>query len=895
MQILSTKLSIPPIRSRLVSRPRLIQKLEEGLGCGFILVSAPAGYGKSTLLSAWLEQLKCPSTWLSLDEKDNDPVRFTGYLYAAAQIIDPDMQLQPDPAPDMNVQVDVEALLTPLINCLAGMKQSFCLVIDDYHVIQEPQIHEAIGFILEHRPEPFRLIIATRADPPLPLARLRARCDMLELRMSDLRFTTQEAADFLGNTMGLKVSINDVSRITERTEGWIAGLQLAALSMQNAPDRSSFIEAFTGGHHYVFEYLLDEILAKQPHEILRFLLSTSILDQLTAPLCDYLLSTDGEPSMERPSSTILEELHHSNLFIIPLDHDQRYYRYHPLFAELLRGYLQKNNPSQIPLLHCRASEWFEEQGMVSEAIRHAFAADDWERSVRLISANIFALLEQNELNSVERQLQILSTEKSPARPWLLVGYAWLVAYTGQLSSVEPVLKLAETEIDNLNSEVELQTLGGHIAAIRAYANWIANRRDLAAKAAQVALQWLPEDERLIRCQASTLLGLTLNDYDARGEALIQAIAYSRECSVSHVTIFARSCWAWYLIMQGKLHQAYAACQEGVRQAQLGSTHQPLPTLSHIYSSISFILREWNQLEAAVQYSKEAVDLARRWEQADALHFALDNLGLALFASGRYDEAYNTLHQEWNIASRTSAWFEEITVMREVEWSLARGDLAAALGCLHRTHLELPKPSSISLETYKNQSLPLVFVKVFLAQKRYSDALELTNLLLNEFEARKLGGYLIRLHTWQALAYQGLGQADQALASLKSALTEAAPEDYVRFFLQEGPSLLPLLAKARDSGITPGYVNMLLSIMGQSTRDQSVQVVSSQGLVEPLSARELEVLHLLAQGCSDKQIAESLVIAPETVHKHLKNIYGKLDVHSRTSAVRRAGDLGVLKS
>ncbi len=893
MQILSTKLSIPPTRSRLVTRQRLTQKLEQGLDCGFILVSAPAGYGKSTLLSAWLEHLNCPTAWLSLDEKDNDPVRFVGYLYAAAQIIDPDIQLQPESSQGLNVQPDIEALLTPLVNRLAHEKQPFCLVLDDYHVIQEALVHEAIGFILEHRPKPFRLVIATRADPPLPLARLRARCDMLELRMSDLRFTTQEAADFLSYTMGLKVSINDVSRITERTEGWIAGLQLAALSMQNVPDLTGFINAFTGSHRYIFEYLLDEILGKQTPEIQRFLLNTSILDQLYAPLCDYLLASGTAPVISRPAAALLEEMEHSNLFIIPLDQRQHLYRYHPLFADLLRDYLQKNNPDQIPWLHSQASTWFEEQGMVTEAIRHAFAANDWERSIRLISANIFALLEQNELNSVARQLELLSREESIARPWLLIGYAWLVAYTGQLASVEPILKQIEAEIDHLSSEVELQTLGGHIAAIRAYTNWIGNRRDIAAAAAQVAMEWLPEDERLIRCQAATLLGLTLPDCDARAKALTQALAYSRECSVSHVTIFAHGCWAWLLAIQGKLHEAYTACQEGLRYANSKSAHQPLPTLSHVYSTMSFILCEWNDLQSAVNYSRQAVDLARRWEQADALHFALDNLGQALFASGQIDEAYDTLHQAWNIASRTSTWFEEITIGREVEWSLAMGDLEIALMRLQQAKLQLPEPVTVCPESFNTQGMLLVFIQIFLAQRQYSKALALTSPMIKEFEQNNLGSYVIRLLIQQALALKGLGQNSQAVAALHHALTLAAPGGYIRSFIQQGPPLVQLLMEARESGLMPDYVNLLLSAFGKEIKIRSEPVAAIPDLVEQLSLREMEVLNLLAQGCSDKQIAESLVIAPETVHKHLKNIYGKLDVHSRTAAVSRSRELGIL--
>jgi LuxR family maltose regulon positive regulatory protein len=858
-----------------------------------VLVSAPAGYGKTTLLSAWLSRTEIASTWLSLDDRDNDPSRFLAYLTAALRVIDPSLDEAYESMLGFNPQPEVEAYLTPLVNHLAQVEHPFCLIMDDYHVIQNQVIHQAVSFILKHRPIPLHLIIATRADPPLAVARLRAKSEMTELRLTDLRFTNQEAADFLNHTMGLKITTEDVARITRRTEGWIAGLQMAALSMQNTNNVSSFITTFTGSHHYIFDYLLEEILGRQSSEIHRFLLYTSILDQLTAPLCDALLEGDDDSTPTRPSSTILEELEHTNLFIIPLDQEQRWYRYHPLFAELLRGYLKQNNPDQIPILHTRASDWFEGQGLIADAIRHSFSSSNWECVVRLIGANIFALLEQNELNSMARQLDNLTNQKSQARPWLLIGRAWLAAYTGQMSSVEPILKMVETEISNLKSEEELQTLGGHLAAIRAYTNWIGDRRDIAARAAQAALEWLPETERLIRCQATTLLGLTLNDFNARRQALQQALTYARESPVSHVTIFAHGCWAWLLSMQGRLHEAQAACLEAMQLAKSNSSHQALPTLSHVYSTLSFVLCEWNDLEGALHYSKEAVNLARRWEQADALHFALDNLGYALFASGDVEAAFDTLHQAWQVAKRTSTWFEEITISQEIEWYLALGNLEAALHRLHLAEVDIDAASRKDISSYKSQLMPLTFVQIFIAQKQYSKASTLIELLLEDMEKKKIGYYLVRVLTWQALVYHGLRQEEQALATLKRALTLAAPEGYIRTFTKMGPGAIPFLRQARAAGIMPDYIDMLLAANDRLVKDQPIEAVVKSGLVEPLSVREIDVLKLLAQGCTDKKIAESLVIARETVHKHLKNIYGKLSVHSRTEAIARARELSLL--
>jgi LuxR family maltose regulon positive regulatory protein len=453
--------------------------------------------------------------------------------------------------------------------------------------------------------------------------------------------------------------------------------------------------------------------------------------------------------------------------------------------------------------------------------------------------------------------------------------------------------MAETEIDNLSSEVELQTLGGHIAAIRAYANWIGDRRDLAAQAAQVALEWLPADDRLIRCQAATLLGLTLPDFNARHRALDQALVYARDCKVSHVTIFAHGCYAWLLAMQGRLHEAHAACQEAIRLAQTCSSVQSLPTLSHVYTTLSAVLLEWNDLEGALHYSKAAVDLARRWEQADALHFALDNYGYALFASGDVEGAFDILRQAWQVARRTSAWFEQITLSQEIEWDLSMGNLDAALQCLHRAQLDIDEPIRINVSSFKSSLLPLSFVQIYMAQKQYTKALTLISLIQENMEKRKIGHYLIRLLLWQALAYYGLRQEQQALASLKHTLTVAAPAGYLRIFIIEGAKMIPLLYQARSAGIMPDYVDRILAAVDLGTRALPAQAIPVTHLIEPLSSREIEVLQLLAQGSTDKKIAEILVIAPETVHKHLKNIYGKLDVHTRLEATLRAREIGLL--
>jgi LuxR family maltose regulon positive regulatory protein len=845
-------------------------------------------------LSAWLSQAAFSNTWLTLEDAENDPVRFLAYLAAALHKIDPPAgevlkaHLQTSPLPA------VEILLTPLINQLGQIERPFWLVLDDYHLIQNQVVHQVVGFLLEHRSPPFHLIIATRADPPLPLAKLRARSEMLEIRQADLCFSITEASDFLSQTMGLNILSEDVARITARTEGWIAGLQMAALSMQNIEDISGFITTLTGNHRYIFNYLLEEVLERQPPEIRHFLLCTSILDQLSAPLCDALFTESGDTLPTGSSSVILDRLERTNLFIIPLDHEHRWYRYHSLFADLLQAYLKQKDAGRLTDLHNRASTWFQGQGRIADAIRHALMVGNWERVAWMISANVFALLEQNELNTVARQLDHQTGQNNLARPWIWIGRAWLAAYTGQLNAIDSMLDMVETAINSMGGQADRQTLRGHCAAIRAFSAWSGGRRDIAIRAAREALDLLPETDRIIRCQSATVLGLSMDDMNARAEAFSEALGYAGGSSVSHVVLFTYGCQAYLRVLQGRLREAYDVCRKAMQLADSSSTQQPVPTLSHVYSTLSLILWEWDDLEGALRYGREAVSLARRWEQVDALHFAYTNLGNALFSSGDVDDAFNVLRQAWQIARRTSPWFEEITLAQEVEWHLAQGNPEDAFRCLNRAQVNPEKPSTASQpRSSRFSSIALISGAVLVAQKHYAKALAAFSSMLDALEDKGIVYLSIRVLTWQAMAYAGLGQKDQALVSLEKALSRSAPEGCKRSFFTAGGVSAALLHQALEEGIMPDFVGRLLALLEQGDRAPAPGAGLGSGLIEPLSGREMEVLKLLVQGCSDKKIAETLVIARETVHKHLKNIYGKLGVHSRGEAVARARELGLL--
>ena len=888
--ILATKLFIPPPRPSVVSRPHLVERLQVGLQGPLTLISAPAGAGKTTLLSQWRlgNGSKVPTAWLSLDSADNDLTRFLQYLSAALDALQPGLTEEIRPLLQSPEPPNGEAVLTLLINRLSGLEEESALALDDFHLIDNPIIHTDLTFLLEHLPPHLHLVVLSRADPPLPLARLRARGQLVEIRLADLRFSVEECTQFMNQVMGLNLTGEQVAALEQRTEGWVAGLQLAALSMQGREDVNGFVSAFTGSNHYIVDYLAEEVLTRQPEALRQFLLKTSIPDRMTGPLCDALTGEQG-------GEEFLKQLERANLFVIPLDDEHRWYRYNHLFSDLLRLRLEKIHPGLSAELHGRACTWFEEQGLIADAIRHALMAKDWERVIRLIKANVFALLELNELNSVTRQLDCLPLEKGRTQAWLWIVHAWLSAYTGQLDQIEAHLAAAEAEWQGLEDLAEQQSLQGYLVAIRAYAAWIKGDRDVASRAARNALECLPPSDYLMRCQAATILGLSLNNISESLRAYEQALSYVQKTSVNHVTLFARACQAYTFAAQGRLREAHTACLEAIQSLQAsGSRGLPLPTLGTVYVTLSRLLIDWNDLEGAVDFARKAVDIACRWGQADASHLAYSSLARALFACGEVEEAFDILRQARQVAKDTSSWFESLSITQEVEMHLEMGNPEAALACL----------SAANYDVEDTTIFPYTSVQVFLAQKQFSKAEPLLSRHLEELTRQDWGYRIVHVLIWQAITYHELKQDSRALASLERALELAAPENLLGCFLRAGAPVVPLLHRARSAGIWPDFIDRVLVSFDQKNvaglvktpvkgESRSVQAAASSSFVEPLSGRELEVLKLLAQGCPDKKIAETLVIARETVHKHLKNIYGKLGVHSRTEAVARARELDLL--
>ncbi len=921
VQVINTKLSIPPLRAKLVERSVLIHKLNQGVECGFVLVSAPAGYGKSTLLSAWLGQVNFAWAWLSLDSRDNELARFLTYLASALQIIDPSIKQYFDGELDFNAQPDIETLLTPLVNHLTLAKQPLCLILDDYNVIQNQPVHQVVSFLLEHRPALFRLVIATRADPPLPLARLRARFTMLELRQADLCFTAQEAADFLNHTMGLQVSPDDIAHITTRAEGWIAGLQMAGLSLQGRTDISSFIRSFSGENRFILDFLFDEVFQRQAIELQNFLLQTSVLERLYGPLCDAV-------TQRKDSQSLLETLERSNLFLIALDEDKKWYRYHHLFADLLKSRLKQTAPQSSALLHQRASAWYAEQHDLENAITHALAAPEYEHAADLIEQVL-----QN-LDLINRQpLLVFWIDNLPrkilvAHPWLCAHRAYGYYWTGYRDKADEWLRIAEESSDKAfdASNPDLWRIQGFVASVRAHTALVVENIPYALEMAQRALNLLPEGD-MMHCATAIALGVA---HWAMGDVIQteQAFTMAQMAALKTHNSIAVSPVCYLGIQQikrGRLQDALATFRDGLRLATLPDGHEAA-IAGFPNTKLGDVLRQRNELALASQHLHQGVEQCLRLQQVDFLTDAYVCLGRYQLAMSDLEGTFASLQKADHLAQHAKVdqwvlcWLDDL---RLKAW-LAAGDLDAATLWAKNSGLSLDEPFSYLHDLHHQNLARLLVAQSYLAHSK--DAHEQAAALLARLQAAaQKAGWVheeIIIQVLQAVNDHAHGKTEAALQSLAHAVSLAQPGGYVRVFLDEGEimqSLLTLLAARLKTGqclnmqqqqIAPlrEYVAMLHSAFepraGQAGLQSTVPPLSrpetdllpgasiqGQSLVETLSSRELEVLKL-ARGYSNKKIAETLVIAPETVHKHLKNIYGKLNVHSRTEAIAHARELSL---
>jgi len=906
--LLETKFYVPRARRGLVPRPRLSERLDRGAASKLMLVSAPAGFGKTTLLGEWLaagpaapadERL---AAWLSIDRADNDPASFWTCVVAALRTVAPGVGetaltlLQaPQPPP-------IETVLTVLLNDLGAIAAGIVLVLDDYHVIDAREVQDGMAFLLDHLPPRLHMVIAGRADPALPLARLRARGELAEIRAAELRFTADEASAYLNEMMGLQLTARDVAALEGRTEGWIAALQLAALSMQGRDDIGGFIAGFAGDDRYVVDYLVEEVLQRQSDRVQAFLLQTSILGRLSGPLCDAVTGQGGGKAM-------LAALDRGNLFLVPLDDRRRWYRYHHLFADVLQARLLDEQPDQMPDLHRRASEWYEQNGELSEAIRHALAAGDLERAASLVELAIPAMRRTRQEAKLRGWLEVFPDELVRFRPVLSVGFAGALLAVGELEGVEGRLRDAEWWLDTttdvgkgpaastvemvIADEEEFRRLP---ATIELYRSALALARgDVpgTVRHARRAFDLSPEQDHLRRASAAGMSGLafwTSGDLEAGHRAYSACVEGLRRAGHIADTFGCSIALADIRITQGRLGEALRTFEQALQLAgeQGGSV---LRGTADMYVGMSEIACERDDLHAARQLLLRSQELGEhtglpqnryRWRVAMAqVAQAEGNLAGAL---GLLDEA------ERHYVSDFFPNVRPVPALRARIW-IAQGRASEALGWAREHGLSVDDDLSY-LREFEHITLARLLMARYQGERAEPSLREATRLLDRLLTAAEEGGRtgrVIEILVLRALAHQMLADIPAALAALERAVTLAEPEGYVRVFADEGPPMAALLRAVAKQGTRRDYVRRLLAAASGIERDRPAE----QGLIEPLSERELDVLRLLGSELDGPAIARELMVSLNTMRTHTKNIYAKLAVTNRRAAVRRAAELSLL--
>jgi LuxR family maltose regulon positive regulatory protein len=891
--LLTTKLHVPPLRSGLVRRPRLLERLDRGLERKLTLVSAPAGFGKTTLLSAWVAGAERPVAWVSLDEGDADLVRFLTYLVSALQMVETNAGESVLGALRAIPPLATESVLTALVNEITAIPGCFALVLDDYHVIDAGPIHDAVAFLLNNAPAGMHWVIATRKDPPLPLARLRGQGQLTELRVADLRFTSDETAAFLNQVMGLGLSAQDVSALEKRTEGWITGLQLAALSLQGRDDATGFIAAFTGSHHYILDYLVQEVLDQQPESIQTFLLQTSILKRLTGPLCDAVTG-------QRDGQATLEQLARSNLFLVPLDDVRCWYRYHRLFADLLRVRLSQAPPFIPPAcggerggekeLHRRASAWYRENGLAGEAIEHALAATDFDQAADLLDGYAEAMWGQGAQTTLATWLAALPDREIVARPRLCAVHAMVLFMGGQRERAEQRLAEAERTLETPDQE-QSATQRGLVAAARALVAYLSGEVPAIIRHARRALDLLPEKAPLWRSSAAMNLGDAYRwcgDNTLAHQAYQEAWEAARAAGNTFIIVMAGVKQALVQLTSGQLRQAMAVCEQELQRGDPGT-----PTAGGLYAVRGEVQREWNDLDGALASARKACALSEQGASVGLVGLSYLLLLRVMLARGELPAAHEALTRLEALSrnAKLPVWINGGIATWKAQVRIAAGDLEAAAKLLGERGISAHDQDI----PYPRQGEYFALARLLLAQGRQQDAARLLAHLRARAEAGGQTAWLIGALMLLALACRAAGDLERALDHLARALALAEPEGFVRVFVDEGEPLAELLSalecKAKGPhfpAVSRDYVQKLLAaIRAERT------AAGPASLLDPLSERERQVLRLLTTPMSSAEIAQELVISVNTVRTHVRRIYRKLDVHSRLQAIARAQELDLI--
>lgn len=907
--LVATKMRVPRPRPGWVPRPRLLELLRAGAGRELVLVCGPAGFGKSSLLAEWVRSdRRAAVAWLSLDEGDNDPVRFWRYVVAALDRVQPGVAEHAGPLLGGPASTTCTAAVTALVNELAGVPDEVVLVVDDYHLIQAAEVHRSLEFLLDHLPPSLRLVLASRSDPPLPLARLRARGQLAELRAAELRFTLDETAGLLRGATGRDLPDRVVAALGECTEGWVAGLQLAALSLLgrgDSADIAGFVAEFSGSHRYVLDYLAEEVLDRQGEQLRTFLLETSVLERLSGPLCDAVLGRGG-------SQQLLESVERANLFLIPLDEARQWWRYHHLFADLLQARLLHQHPARVPELHRAAADWHERHGLTEDAIRHALATGDTARAAQLIEGYLQAqVLRRDEGATLVRLLTALPAEVVHRRPLLALGQAVVALRRGRLDEVEPLLTLTEqayaraperpyeASIDRRSS-----TLGNIPAAVAVARADLARLRGDSARAGALARAALThitdEDERLAslaRYQVAVAdwLAGQLGQAERALVGIVSERIASEEC---HLALRGGFDLGAVQQAQGRLGAALRTYQRGLEVAARSGSP---PSAGMARVGLAAVLYERDELVVATEQAVAGVEQCRRIVYASPLVTGLLTLARIRQAEGDRLGALTAIDEAEGVMPQVVDLRNSLPALR-ARLALTNGNLAEAAGWVRGLGLSID-----DLPAYYREPEYLVLARVLLAQQHPGPALALLERWRVLALTQGRTGSLIALHVLAALAHAAQGDEPAALAALAQALTLAAPEGYIRVFVDEGAPLGALLRElmvgrrleqlAGAHTVAGQFLTRLAAAFDRHGTPVLLRArrgaVTMPGLVEPLSAREQEVLALLATGNPNRAIAEQLVITLDTVKRHVSHVFNKLGVANRTQAATRARQLGLL--
>jgi len=898
--VLLTKLFIPATRPELVSRSHLTEQLNRGLHRKLTLISAPAGFGKTTLVTDWLRSHGDGSSypffvaWLSLDEGDNDVVRFLTYLIIVLnrpQGLETEigvgalqMVQAPQPTPPASI-------LIALINEIAQLSEKIVLVLDDYHLIGARQVHESLNYLIENLPPQLHLVITTREDPPIQIARLRACGQLTEIRAIDLRFTSAETAEFLNRVMRLNLSAVDIATLETRTEGWIAGLQLAAISMQGHKDTSNFINSFSGSNRFVLDYLIEEVLEQQPEDVQNFLLQTSILDRLTGSLCDALTEiNDGQ--------TTLETLDQANLFIIPLDNERRWYRYHHLFADLLQQRLKSSPEINIRDLHIRARDWFSKLGMEREALRHSLLAEDFEEAAKLINRLAMEVVQKGEYRTVSDWINSLPDDILQEHPFLWALDVWALRMEGRFEAAETRIAEVEEALKNpaQGASADLEAIKGLINSHKAYIAFIRGNLEETISISWESLDQLPQDMLVIRTLTALYLGVALRYQGNLKEALeiyLNTLPYGKQLVGSSIAVFCFTHLSDLYYDLGELQKSKEMAEQAIQFTNQHTSRPDLPFTGHAYVCVGRVLRQWGYLTEALEVIQRGVGLCRQWNVADVLALACNELADINFSLGEKELAQDALQESLQIYQEFSPWASGLVAAHQVKHSLGFGEIEPAIEWLGGTDLKANSPIDLSRDIEF-----LTLSRVFIAQNKLDEGLVLLERISEVSDEIEKKYTALEAMILQAKALFIREDTEKAMERLEQALTLGEAEEYIQIFVDEGPPMARLLYETLSRGNASDYVQQLLAAFPDTEPEQTPLFqakIAETEWIEPLSDRELEVLHLIAAGLSRHEIAVQLVLSLNTVKTHARNIYGKLGVNNQMQAVGKARVLGLLEN